>query len=294
MLRNISSMRLRISAHGLSSRYSSRKISSAMAMRSKYQTSSGTSKYDRFSGTLNSIQQTTGTSVSLSDCRVKAAQSMVTLTKTCENFDAAMKKNLADEGIPESVRFKFDYDVSSGEAKITDISDEKYLDGVQSALKKSMKTISLDAVANGSKILNGKMTEVYYPVVAEALEKSFGQDISELSVDKNGNILGMNRKLRAAVTSEMSVGSFDARERYGFPAKELALTIKRVVSDKPANGNVSHMSFEGGSLKTADGDIAVGKKCPMPSLKNTSVVLRAAAAGNVNSMDLWIKNGDLF
>ena len=48
-----------------------------------------------------------------------------------------MKKNLSDEGVPENISFKFDYDVNSGEAKITEISDEKYLSGVQNALNKS-------------------------------------------------------------------------------------------------------------------------------------------------------------
>ncbi|MDE7302834.1 MAG: hypothetical protein K2N60_05895 [Oscillospiraceae bacterium] len=300
MIRNLSSIRLRMSATGLASRNYSSRISSAMSMRAKYKSSStkldglDSVKTDHYSNKTESYLKELSASASMSDYRVKAAQSMITLSKTCGNFDTAMKKNLADEGVPENISFKFDYDVSSGEAKITEISDETYLDGVQSALKKTMKTVSLDTVANGSKILNGKMAEAYYPQVAEALEKCFGQDISDLSVDRRGNILGMNRKLRDAVTSEMTDRSFDARSRYGFPAKSLSSVIKRVVSDKSAGSSVSHMSFERGSLKTADGDISLGSKCASPSMKDTKMVLRAAAAGTPNSMDLWAENGDLF
>lgn len=299
MLRNLSSIRLRMSATGLASRSSSSKISTAMSMRAKYKSSSTVNsqnnvKLDRYSNKTESYLQELSISAGMSDYRVKAAQSMITLSKTCGNFDTAMKKNLADEGVPENISFKFDYDASSGEAKITEISDETYLSGVQTALKETMKKVSLDTVANGSKILNGKMAEAYYPEVAEALEKCFGQDISDLSVDRNGNILGMNRKLRAAVTSEMTDRSFDAQSRYGFPAKSLSSVIKRIVSDKSAGSSVSHMSFDRGSLKTADGDISLGSKCASPSLKDTKMVLRAAAAGTPNSMDLWAEDGDLF
>lgn len=230
----------------------------------------------------------------MSDYRVQAAKSMATLSKTCENFDAAMKKELASAGVPENISFDFDYDMNSGEVKITSISDEQYLDGVQSALNKAIKKVSLETVAGGSKILNGKMAEAYYPEVADALKKCFGQDISELSVDRKGNIIGMNRKMRDAVNSEMTDRSFDAQSRYGFPAKELASTVKRIISDKSASKGVSHMSFKGGSLKTSDGDISVGSKCASPSMKDTKTVLRAAAAGNPSSMDMWVKYGDLF
>ena len=299
MFRNISSMRSYMNARGLSSRGSSRRLTSAMSLHYQNKVSSSSSSlkissYDRFSNTVNNSLQASGTSVSLGDCRVKAAQSMITLSKTCSNFDSAMKKNLSNEGVPENISFEFDYDVNSGEATITEISDEKYLSGVQSALNKAMKSVSLETVANGSKILNGKMTEVYYPVVEKALNKCFGQDISELSVDKKGNILGMNKKMRQAVTSELTDISFDAQSRYGFPTKELASVVKNIISDKSASKNVSHMSFSGGSLKTSDGDISVGSKCASPSLKNTSILLRAAAAGNPGSMDLWTEYGDLF
>ena len=215
MIRNLSSIRLRMSATGLSSRNYSSRISTAMSMRAKYKSSStkldglNSVKTDRYSNKTESYLKDLSSSATMSDYRVQAAQSMITLSKTCGNFDTAMKKNLAEEGVPEDISFKFDYDISSGEAKITDISDEAYLSSVQSALKKTMKTVDLDTVAKGSKILNGKMAEAYYPEVAEALEKCFGQDISDLSVDRSGNILGMNRKLRAAITSEMTDRSFD-------------------------------------------------------------------------------------
>ncbi|MCM1022972.1 MAG: hypothetical protein NC395_02800 [Prevotella sp.] len=302
MVRNVSSIRQRFSSLGLSSR-SSRKICSAMLMRSKYQKSSdssdsenvsGTFKSDRFSSSVSNSLLTLGSSASLSECRVKAAQSMNTLAGTCGNFDAAMKKNLADAGVPESVEFEFDYDLNSGKTALTGISDESFADGVKSALDKTLKKVSLDVVAKGSNILNGKMTAAYYPAVAEALEKSFGQDIADLSTDSKGNIIGMNRKLRAAVNYELLDSGFDARSRYGFPAKELASVVKSIVSDKSASGGVSHMSFSGGSLKTSDGDISVSKNCRQLSLKKTNVILRAAAAGDPSSMELWAGNGDLF
>ncbi|MDE5577210.1 MAG: hypothetical protein K2J11_07470 [Oscillospiraceae bacterium] len=296
MLRNLTSIRRYISARGLTSNRSAR-MSEAMSMRTQNKNKSSNvnvKNMDRYSNILGNSLLTSGTSASMSDYRVQAAKSMVTLSKTCENFDAAMKKELSSAGVPENISFEFDYDMNSGEAKITSISDEQYLDGVQSALNKAMKKVSLETVAGGSKILNGKMTEAYYPEVAEALKKCFGQDISELSVDRKGNILGMNRKMRDAVTSEMTDRSFDAQSRYGFPAKELASVVKRVVSDKSASKGVSHMSFKSGSLKTADGDISVGSKCASPSMKDTKTVLRAAVAGTPNSMEMWVKYGDLF
>ncbi len=294
MLKNISGMRRRISALGLSANRSSRKtLYSQMQQVSGGKQNSGF-KYDRFSSATSDSLKELGTSESLGDYRVKAAKSMLTLSKSCGNFDDIMKKNLSDEGVPENISFKFDYDVNSGEAKITEISDEKYLDGVRSALNKSMKKADLDSIANGSKILNGKMTEAYYSVVAEALEKCFGQDISELSVDRRGNILGMNRNMREAVTSELTNLRFNAKSQYGFPSKKLASVVKSVISDKSVGSNVSHMSFERGSLKTADGDISVGKNCSSLSMKDTSIVLRAAAAGDPGSLDLWVENEDLF
>lgn len=300
MFRNISSFRSHMSARGLTSN-SSRRLTSAMSShyRNKASGSSGSSglkisSYDRFSNTTNNSLLTSGASASLSDYRVQAAQSMITLSKTCNTFDSAMKKNLTNEGVPENISFEFDYDVNSGEAAVTKISDEKYLSGVQSALKKTMKSVNLDTIANGSKILNGKMTDAYYPVVEKALDKCFGQDISELSVDRRGNIVGMNQKMKQAVTSELTDRKFDAQSKYGFPTKKLASVVKNIISDKSAGKNVSHMSFAGGSLKTADGDISVGSRCASPSLKNTSILFRAAAAGNSNSMDLWAEYGDLF
>ena len=290
MLKNISGMRRRISALGLSANRSSRKT---LKQTSGVKNNSGF-KYDRFSNITSDSLKELGTSASLGDYRVKAAKSMLTLSKSCGNFDDAMKKNLSDEGVPENISFKFDYDVNSGEAKITEISDEKYLSGVQNALNKSMKKVDIDSIANASKILNGKMTEAYYSVVAEALEKCFGQDISELSVDRRGNIMGMNRKMRDAVASELANLRFNAKSQYGFPSKKLVSVVKSVISDKSANSNVSHMSFERGSLKTADGDISVGKNCSSLPMKDTSIVLRAAAAGDLSSLDLWVENGDLF
>lgn len=294
MLRNISGMRRRISALGLSANRSSRKtLYSQMQQTSGVKKNSGF-KYDRYSSVISDSLKELGTTESLADYRVKAAKSMLTLSKSCESFDNIMKKNLSDEGVPENISFKFDYDVNSGEAKITEISDEKYLDGVRNALNKSMKKADLESIANGSKILNGKMTEAYYSVVAEALEKCFGQDISELSVDRRGNILGMNRNMRDAVTSELTNLRFNAKSQYGFPSKKLASVVKSVISDKSAGSNVSHMSYERGSLKTSDGDISVGKNCSLLSMKDTSIVLRAAAAGDLSSLDLWVENGDLF
>lgn len=295
MLRNISSMRRRINALGLSSNRSSNRktLYSQMQQASGVKNNSGF-KSDRYSSVTSDSLKGLGTSESLGDYRVKAAKSMLTLSKTCGNFDDVMKKNLSDEGVPESISFKFDYDVNSGEAKITDISDEKYLDGVQNALNSSMKKAGIDSIANGSKILNGKMTEVYYSVVAEALEKCFGQDISELSVDRRGNITGMNRKMRDAVTSELTNLRFNAKSQYGFPSEKLASVVKSIISDKSAGSNVSHMSFERGSLKTADGDISLGKNCSSIPMKDTSIVLRAAAAGDLGSLNLWVENGDLF
>lgn len=240
----------------------------------------------------NAVNSGSGT-ISSSDYRARAKQAVTTLTKYASDFDSNIDKALAGAGVPKNVSFKFDYETGSRKAVITEISDEKYTDKVQSVLDKAFKHINLDMLADGSNILNGNAAQVYYPLAEKSLKSCFGQDISELSLSDDGRILGANAKLQKALNVEKYDKNFDAT-KYGFKTKQLGSVLKRLISERPIEKNVSHMVYENGSFKTADGKISIGKNCPVPPTKTESEIVRTAAAGRWWEMDLWADNEKLF
>ena len=203
-------------------------------------------------------------------------------------------KRFEEEGIPKDISFEFDYDVDNGKIVITDISDEEYRESVQSILDRSS---SVKWVGNASRILNGYMSSVYYPKIADALERCFGQDISELYIDENGNIGGANEKLLEALEAEKNTKDFDADLMYRFPANQIEGIIKRLITDENITPNISHMGYDGNGIYTNDGDIKLGKEIDPDLWKDDKFLRRMDYSYPMifgGRYDFWLNNEDLF
>lgn len=251
------------------------------------------------SGQISSISDKlqTDDSAASKDYSVRASQNLKALNDACGKFDESLEKKLRAAGIPTDISFEFDYDINADKAVITNISDEQYRDKLQSVLDGMAKTGTLDYIGKSSKMMNGDIAPSYYPDIKNALKKLFGQDISKLYIDKNGNIGGANMQLQRALSTEKVNRSFDAQKTYGFPSKQLGAMIKRLLSEEGVSGNVSHMGYDGKGLYTNDGDIRLGTKSDSSLLKDSKNVLKAAFASKTPSKtdyDYWLNNEDLF
>ena len=250
-------------------------------------------------GQIDSIADNfqTGGSSATSDYNVRANQNLKALNDACDTFNGSLEKKLRAAGIPKDISFEFDYDITSGKAEITNLSDEKYRDSLQSVLDGIAKTGTLNYIGKSSRMMNGYMASAYYPEFESALKKCFGQDISKLYIDKNGNIGGANAKLQRALSLEKYNRSFDAQKSYGFPSKQIGAMLKRFLSDKGISDNISHMGYDGKGLYTNDGDIKLGTKADPSLQKNSRYILKAAFASKTPSgsdYDFWLSNEDLF
>ena len=150
----------------------------------------------------------------------KAERAYKFINELHDYMNESVSRKLKEFGVPEDVTFEFDYDIDNNKSVLTSISDEKYRDSVQAALDKCM---SPDWIGNASRILNGHMSSVYYANIAKDLERCFGQDISELYLDENGNIGGANEKLQKALWAEKNVKDFDAEKCIISPSIRLKL-----------------------------------------------------------------------
>ncbi|MCH5193014.1 MAG: hypothetical protein J1F11_03565 [Oscillospiraceae bacterium] len=250
----------------------------------------------QLSGITDKLQ--TGESVAgTNDYSVRADKNLKALNDACDKFNGSLEKKLRAAGIPKNISFEFDYDINSDKAVITNISDEKYRDSLQSVLDGMTKTGTLDYIGKSSVMMNGNMASAYYPDIKNALEKCFGQDISKLYTDKNGNIGGANARLQRALGIEKYNKSFDAQRSYGFPSKQLGAMIKRFLSEEGVSDNVSHMGYDGKGIYTNDGNIRLGTKADPSLTKNSKYTLKAAFASKTpsgNDYDFWLSNEDLF
>ncbi|MCH5349322.1 MAG: hypothetical protein J1E40_08360 [Oscillospiraceae bacterium] len=210
------------------------------------------------------------------------------------DISEGFSKKLKEFGVPEDITFEFDYDLDNGKAVLTNISDEKYRDSVQEILDKSM---SPDWVANASRIVNGYMSSIYYANISKALERCFGQDISELYIDEKGNIGGVNKNLQMALAAEKSIANFDAKKMYDFPVNQIEAMLKRLITDENITPNISHMGYDGNGIYTNDGDIQFGKEID-PSLWEDNGFLRRMEYGYIpvspEHYDFWLNNEDMF
>lgn len=296
MLRNIQSLRRQFSVSG---RYSSsrtrNRIRTAVTARNErkktqnFDSGSFGTKFDAVSR-----YDKTGSVNGLSSSLSAAKQTVSKMNAVCSRFDEILDKKLSAAGVPKSVSFKFDYSSEDNKAAITEVSDEKYRSDIQSALDGALKSYDLGTLSDASNIINGNAEQVYYPIVEKALKKCFGQDISKLSVASDGSILGANSKLQRALNSEKRYGSFDAEKSYGFVTKQLSSVLSRLISAKTNGEKISHMAYEKGNFRTDDGEIRFGKDCGTVSFKTESAIVRAAAAGSPEDMELWANNEKLF
>ena len=248
-------------------------------------------------GIISDKLQTGESSAATKDYSVRANVNLKALNDACDKFDGSLEKKLRAAGIPTDISFEFDYDINADKAVITNISDEQYRDKLQSVLDGMTKTGTLDYIGKSSKLMNGDAASSYYPDIKNALKKCFGQDISKLYIDKNGNIGGANMQLQRALSTEKFNKSFDAQKTYGFPSKQLGAMIKRLLSDEGVSGNVSHMGYDGKVLYTNDGDIRLVTKSDTSLLKKSSNILKAAFASKTpakTDYDYWLNNEDLF
>ena len=111
--------------------------------------------------------------------------------------------------------------------------------------------------------MNGYISSLYYPWISKALDRCFEQDISELYIDENGNLGGVNENLQealdAAKKAENNGEYFNANHDFGFPANNIEGIVKRLVSDKNITLNISHMGYDGKQIYTDDGEFKFGK-----------------------------------
>ncbi|MCH5349321.1 MAG: hypothetical protein J1E40_08355 [Oscillospiraceae bacterium] len=206
-------------------------------------------------------------------------------------------KRFEEEGIPKDISFEFDYDIDKRKIEITDISDEEYRESVQSILDRSLISLSMKWVGNASRILNGYMSSVYYSQIADALERCFGQDISELYIDEDGNIGGANEKLLEALEAEKNTADFDADLMFRFPVNQIEGIIKRLITDENITPNISHMSYNGNGICTNDGDIKLGREIDPDLWKDDKFLRRLDYSYPMifgRRYDFWLNNENLF
>ena len=238
-----------------------------------------------------------GNPINLNDYPTRAKYNVNTLNQYCEDFNNLLKERLNAANIPEDISFEFDYDVNSRKAVVTDISYETFRDSLQSVLDGILKTYNMDYIANGSKALNGFMPSVYYSRISSALKRCFGQDISELYIDENGNIGGANKNLQEALEREKRDKNFNAEDLYNFSTKQLEMLIKRLISDENAPQNISHMGYNKDGFYTSDGEAKLGRGIDSSLWKKPSFVMRAAFSFQMTvrfDMNFWFSNEEMF
>ena len=238
-----------------------------------------------------------GDPINLNDYPTRAKYNVNTLNQFCEDFNDLLTERLKNAGIPEDISFEFDYDVNSRKAVVTDISDETFRDSLQSVLDGILKTYNMDFIANGSKAMNGFMPSVYYPRISSALKRCFGQDISELYIDDDGNIGGANKNLQEALEREKRDKNFNAEDLYGFGIKQLEMVIKRLISDESAPQNISHMGYNKEGFYTSDGEARLGREIDPSLWEKASFVMRAAFSFQMTvrfDMNFWFSNEEMF
>lgn len=220
----------------------------------------------------------------------KAASSLKTVSKAHSELENAVPQWLEEAGVPSDVKFEFDYNIDSQTAEVTKISDEKYRQSVENVLNKYMGRETL-YTAYASRIMNGDIASAYYSSAAKSLETCFGQDIEELSLDKNGNITGANANLQRAIRAQKNGREYTSVSSRKFPSDNIEGLLKRLLSDKNITDNVSHMVYGGGNVYTDDGKIKIGKNFDTSLFSQKSYAARGSIAlYGTNDYDNWVEN----
>ncbi len=217
-----------------------------------------------------------------------------------DGLNENLPKRLENAGVPKDVAFEFDFDFNSNNIEITGISDEKYRESVGNVLADIKGPFKVMACA--SRVMNGNISSLYYPWVSKNLDSCFGQDISDLYIDENGNLGGANQKLREALNAEKKAnekgGYFNAYQTYDFPVRNnIDELLKRLISDENITPNISHMGYDGERIFTNDGEFRFGKEFDPDLFGEEKYVMRGTMAfyitfyGRYNS---WLENEDKF
>lgn len=216
------------------------------------------------------------------------------INKAQNNLNDSIPKWLEEAGVPEDVKFEFDYNIDMQKAEVTKISDEQYRESVEAVINKKMGSETL-YTAYASRIMNGYISSAYYSSAAKSLESCFGQDIDALSVDKYGNIKGANASLQRAIKASKLGREYTSISSRKFPADDIEGVLKRLLSDRNITPNVSHMGYDGRSVYTNDGKFKLGKDFNMKMFSETRYAVRGSIAlYGSNSYDTWLENEKLF
>lgn len=209
-----------------------------------------------------------------------------------ERMNSDLSKSLKKAGVPEDVTFEYDYDINSGKAEITQISDERYREKIETVLNKNT---DMSYIAFASRVMNGNIASAYYPDIAQSLKSFYGQNIANLYVDGKGNLCGANSKLQKAI-SDSKRGTFNTNpEQARFPANNIEGIVKRLVSDKNITPNVSHMGYSGGRVYTNDGEFKFGKDFDKSLLNEKRYTMRGSIALlGQDGYDRWLADEKLF
>lgn len=257
--------------------------------RSRYSKSVKSLKDIKIAGSL-----TSSTGQSSKAYEEKAVNNFKVINKAQNNLSESIPKWLKEAGVPSDVTFEFDYDIDTRRAEVTKISNENYRESVEAAINKNCGNETL-YTAYASRIMNGYISSAYYSSAAKSLETCFGQDINELSLDKNGNIVGANANLQRALKASKNGREYTYVASRKFPAEDIEGVLKRLLSDKKITPNVSSIGYDGRSIYTNDGKFKLGKDFNADLFNEKRYVMRGAIAlyGD-NSYDTWLENEKLF
>lgn len=254
----------------------------------------------RFKTSSNNIKISGGNSLTNSSLTVKdeykdkAVANFKVINKAKNELEDRIPEWLKEAGVPKSVKFEFDYNIDTQKAEVTKISDEKYRESVESVLNENIGKETL-YTAYASRIMNGYISSAYYSSAAKSLESCFGQDIDELSLDKNGNIIGANANLQRAIKAQKRGREYTSISSRRFPSDDIEGLLKRLLSDKKITDNVSHMGYDGGSVYTNDGKFKLGKSFDSSVFNDKRYAARGSIAlASAADYDGWLKNEEKF
>lgn len=206
-----------------------------------------------------------------------------------ENFSSAIE----EAGVPKDVTFEFDYNINTQKAEVTKISDENYLETVESAVNRF--DVGLYFTAFSSRVMNGYISSAYYPTIASALELCYGQDINDLYIDEKGNLCGANENLQKAIEASKRGEEYYPNPHYQFPVKNIEGIVKRLISDENITPNVSHMGYDGEQIYTNDGEFKFGKDFDPNLFGEEKYVMRGSISLVINhGYDRWLENEEKF
>ena len=264
--------------------------------------------YSTHKDKLNAFTKTARNAVQL-ETNIIAADDYAGKTKSNFNWismsenglNENLPKRLEEAGVPKDVTFEFDFDFDSKNIEITGISDEKYRESVENMLAGIKGPFTVIACA--SRVMNGYISSLYYPLVSKNLDRCFGQDTNDLYIDENGNLGGANTKLQEALNAvkraEKNGEYFNVNDEYGFPApgNNIEGIVKRMAADKNITPNISQMGYDGERIYTNDGEFKFGKDFDPNLFGEEKYVMRGSMAFYITFYDRynsWLENEEKF